>query len=209
MVLARSGWTRLGAGILLATAVIGCGGTPAASNAPAAAVSSAPSFAAPASIAPVPPAIATAASSAGSPASTEPVSSPPVIASASRKPRPSIDTAALAAYLDASIELLNAGDADLVASVSFVDPKAGDTALGTYAVAPSEERKELVPAGTYQLVFSEGAAATPAGSCTIVVADHDAYTFVAAPGAMMVSRAGSTPAAARDLFVATSSLCQG
>jgi hypothetical protein len=183
---------RLLTAALIATALAAC--TSAASPAP-------PSDSSP-SVAPTP----TATPSAGlGGAST---STPP--SAHTTKPRPSLDAKAIANLLTASITLIDVADTDLAAAVTYVDPSSGDSgSLGTRVVGPSEQIAESVPAGTYRIEFRLPASSATKQTCTIAVKDGAAFTFVAVPGAIAVSRMGYTPATAADLFVGSSPLCKG
>jgi hypothetical protein len=113
-----------------------------------------------------------------------------------------------AAYLTATIRLLDLADGDLAVTVSFVDPSSPQTQpLGVYTLGPSGQESDPVPPGTYRLDFRQPPGSTSGATCTITVTKGDVYTFVAIPGAVAVSRAGYAPTKAADLFVATSSLC--
>ncbi len=192
------------AGALLATVLVAllaaCSGS-SASSAPVGAVGSEPpTTAAESSAASEPPASPTEVASASAPASAP---------AASKKPRPSIDAQEIAAVLTSSITLLDVADTDFSATVTYIDPSSGTkAALGTYVVGASEHLSESVPAGTYQIDFRLPSTARTTLTCTIAVKDGGAFTFVAVPGAIAVSRGVATPASAADLFVATSSLCK-
>jgi hypothetical protein len=157
---------------------------------------------------PSPSPIATAASGTlpPGPAATRPAATRQPGASA--KPRPSFDSAAIAAYLTASITLFDLTDADLSVSVTYLDSGGQTASLGTYLLGSSEQIAHAVPAGTYRLDFRQPAGATTGSSCAIAVKDGAAFTFIAVPGAIAVSRSGFTPKTARDLFIATSPLCR-
>ena len=126
----------------------------------------------------------------------------------SAKPLPSIDQATLDALFTSSITLLNLADADLAVTVLYRESK-GETPfpLGSYALAFTDQQTYEVPAGIYDLQFAQPAGSTAGPSCTIELDDADAYTFVAIDGAVAIGRAGDAPTDARELFVATSSLC--
>ncbi len=124
------------------------------------------------------------------------------------KPLPSIDQAELDAFLTSSITLVDLADDDLAVTVAYVDLSSNDAIdLGTYALASTEQMTNQVPAGTYRLEFRQPADRTTGPSCTIEVSDADGYVFAAVRGAIAVSRTGTKPKDARELFVATSSLC--
>lgn len=123
-------------------------------------------------------------------------------------PRPSIDSAALSAYLTGRVTLLNVADADLAVTVTYVDPAGGQPqALGTYSVLTFGQQTSALPAATYRLDFRQPPGSATGLTCTIAVKNGQAFTFVAVPGAIAISRVGYTPTRGRDLFVATSSLC--
>lgn len=129
-------------------------------------------------------------------------------APSSPHPRPSFDSAAVSAYLTGKITLLNLADADLAATVTYIDPASGQSeALGTYSVQSFAQQTYALPPASYRLDFRQPPGSSTGPRCTIAVKDGQAYSFVAVPGAIAISRAGYTPANARDLFVATSSLC--
>jgi hypothetical protein len=124
-------------------------------------------------------------------------------------PRPSFDSTAVSAYFTGKITLLNLADADVGVTVTYVDPASGQSeALGTYAVPSFAQQTYALPPASYRLDFGQPPGSSTGLRCTIVVKDGQAYSFVAVPGAIAISRAGYTPANARDLFVATSSLCK-
>jgi hypothetical protein len=128
---------------------------------------------------------------------------------ASPHPRPSLDSAAITASLTGKITLLNLADADLAVTVTYIDPAGGASeSLGTYSIQSFSQQMNALPPATYRLDFRQPAGSSTGPRCTISVKDGQAYSFVAVPGAIAISRAGYKPASARDLFVATSSLCQ-
>jgi len=153
-----------------------------------------------------------AASAAASPvpSATEAASAAPASAGPSPKAKPSleIDLADIGEFLTAGITLLDLADTDLAVTVTYIDPGSGDSVgLGTYTLGPDDHLSNSVPPGTYRLDFRQPPDSTTGPTCTIEVGDTDAYSFVAVTGAVAVSRAGLTPTDARELFVATSSLC--
>jgi hypothetical protein len=182
--------------IALAAVVSACTAAPAASQA--------------AAVSPV-------ASPTASPSPTASESAPPVETLAptdppaptkSMKPLPSIDQAELDAIMTASITLIDLADADLSVTVGFVDP--GSTKpidLGTYALGSTDQLTNQVPPGTYRLEFRQPTDSKTGPTCTIKVADGDAFTFAAVDGAVAISKTGTVPKAVADLFIATSSLC--
>jgi hypothetical protein len=126
----------------------------------------------------------------------------------STKPLPSIDQSELDAVMTASITLIDLAEADLAVSVGFVDPDSTKPIdLGTYALGFSDQLTNQVPPGTYRLDFRQPADSKGGPTCTIEIGDGDALTFAAIDGAIAISKSGTAPKAARDLFVATSSLC--
>jgi hypothetical protein len=128
--------------------------------------------------------------------------------STSAIPRPSIDQAELDAYLTSSITFIDLADDDLAVIVSLVDPSSEESFdLGTYTVASTEQMTHQVPPGTYLLDFRQPADGTSGSTCTIEISDTESYVFAAVDGAIAISRAGATPTDARELFVATSTLC--
>jgi len=162
-----------------------------ASSPPATAAPTAPPTASP-SEAPTPP----------------PTASPSAAPSASARPRPSIDQADLDAILTSSITLLDLADDDLAVMVAYVDPDSDEAIdLGTYSLAFAEQQTNQVPPGVYRLDFRQPVDDATGATCTIDLSDGEAYTFAAIDGGVAVSRAGDTPTDARELFVATSSLC--
>jgi hypothetical protein len=58
-----------------------------------------------------------------------------------------------------------------------------------------------------RLDFRQPADSAIGTTCTIEIADGDAYVFAAVEGAIAITLAGEKPSAPGDLFVATSSLC--
>lgn len=192
--------------IVLAGLTASCGGAAGPSAAPPTTVSSPADSAAPSgppesaapSPAPETPAVVVTAnpSADASPAPSSP------------HPRPSLDSAALSAYFTGTITLLNLADADLAVTVTYIDPASGQSeALGTYSVQSFAQQTNALPPASYRLDFRQPPDSSTGPRCTIAVKDGQAYSFVAVPGAIAISRAGYTPAHARDLFVATSSLC--
>ena len=128
--------------------------------------------------------------------------------SKSARPRPSIDQADLDAFLTSSITLLDLADADLAVTVAYIDPDSDEAIdVGTYTVGFTEQQTNQVPPGKYRLEFRKPADVAKGPTCTIELADGEAYTFAAIDGGVAVSRAGDSPADARELFVGTSSLC--
>lgn len=183
---------RASATVALVTALAACSGAPAPSQ--VAAVSPV------ASLAPTAPPTPTA--------SQPPAASPLPAPSTSHKPIPSIDQAELDAIMTASITLIDLADADLAVTVAYVDPGSAEAFdLGTYSLKFTEQLTNQLPAGTYRLDFRQPAASKTGPTCTIEVADGEAFTFAAIDGAVAISKTGATPKAVRDLFVATSSLC--
>ncbi len=92
--------------------------------------------------------------------------------------------------------------------VAYVDPGGDDSiSLGTYSLASTDQLSNQVPAGTYRLDFRQPADSKTGPTCTIEIADGDAYVFAAVDGAIAITLAGEEPSAPGDLFVATSSLC--
>ena len=65
-----------------------------------------------------------------------------------------------------------------------------------------------VPPGTYRLEFRQPADSVAGSSCTIEIGDTDGYVFAAVQDAVAISRTGIAPTEAKELFGATSSLCQ-
>ncbi len=188
----RARW--VGLGILIAASIAACGGAAAPSVAPSVAVATPPSAA---------PTVAPA-----SPAATEsiaPIATP--APSRSHRPLPSIDQTELDAYLTSSITLLDLAEGDLSVAVGYLDTTSGEAIdLGTYDLSSNEQRTDQVPPGTFKLEFRTPGTAKPQ-ACTIEIGDKDAITFVAIEGAVAIGKAGSKPAAVKELFVATSSLC--
>jgi len=139
----------------------------------------------------------------------QPSDSPAPISSASRAPLPSFDQAQLSAYLTSSITLIDLADDDLSVDVSYLDPSSDQSvSLGSYALGATDQMTNQVPPGTYRLVFHQPAGSSNGPICTIEVTDAGGYIFAAIPGAIAISRTGSRPKDAGDLFVATSSLCR-
>lgn len=193
---------RASATVALVTALAACSGAPAPSQVAAVSPVASPT-ASPAPTASQSPAVSPSPASSDTLAPTE---SP--APSTSHKPIPSIDQAELDAIMTASITLIDLADADLAVTVAYVDPgsaKAFD--LGTYSLKFTEQLTNQLPAGTYRLDFRQPAASKTGPTCTIEVADGEAFTFAAIDGAVAISKTGATPKAVRDLFVATSSLC--
>lgn len=187
---------RASAIVALAAVLAACSAAPAVSQAAAA-----PSTASPSALSSV------AASPSPSPSDTlAPTSSP--APSRSTKPLPSIDQAELDAIMTSSITLIDLADDDLAVVVAYVDPDSAKSIdLGTYSLAFTDQLTNQVPPGTYRLEFHQPAASKTGPTCTIDVADREAYTFAAVNGAVAISKAGAAPKAVRDLFIATSSLC--
>lgn len=130
-------------------------------------------------------------------------------APSSPHPRPTFDSAAMAAYLTGKITLLNLADVDLAVTVTYIDPASKQSqALGTFTVQSFAQQTNDLPPASYRLDFRQPPDSPTGPRCTIVVKDGQAYSFVAVAGGIAISRAGYAPATARDLFVATSSLCR-
>lgn len=183
--------------ILLAALTASCGGAASPPIAAPMTVSSPPDTAAPSG----PPGGAAPSSALATVAVTRAPSSPHA--------RPSFDAAAVSAYLTGKVTLLNLGDADLAVTVTYIDPAGGQSmALGTYSVQSFGEQTNALPPASYRLDFRQPPGSSTGPTCTISVKDGQAYSFVAVPGAIAISRAGYTPTNARDVFVATSSLCK-
>jgi hypothetical protein len=120
-----------------------------------------------------------------------------------------IDLAELDAYLTSSITLLDLADDDLAATVTYLDPGSeASVALGTYTLGSMDQMTNSVPPGTYRLDFRQPPDSTTGPSCTIEIADAEGYVFAAVEDAVAISRTGTTQTDARELFVATSSLCR-
>lgn len=171
-----------------------CGGTAVSSSAPT--VSPAPS--------PAP-------TATPAPSATETPSAAPASPAPSPRVRPSlaIDLAELGAYLTSSITLVDLAETDLAVTVAYVDPDSGDSAsLGTYTLGSMEQLTNSVPPGTYRLDFRQPADSPAGPSCTIEIGDADSYVFAAIESAVAIARTGNAPTETRELFVATSSLCQ-
>jgi hypothetical protein len=175
---------------MFALAVAACGGGAAPTSVPTASIS--PTSAPVASAAPT--------------EAVVPAESP--APSTSAIPRPSIDQAQLDAFLTSSITLIDLADDDLAVIVSYVDPSSDKPFdLGTYTLASTEQMTNQVPPGTYLLEFRQPADSTSGSTCTIEISDTDSYVFAAINGAIAINRTGATPTDARELFVATSTLC--
>lgn len=155
-----------------------------------------------------PPASSVADAPTPSPAAT--ASAVPPTRTPSPRPRPSldIDPAELDAYLTSSITFLDLADEDLAVVVLYLDPSSDvPLPLGTYTLESMDQLTNEAPPGTYLLEFHQPADSTSATSCTIEVADTQGYVFAALGDAIAISTTGSAPTDARELFVATSSLC--
>jgi len=129
---------------------------------------------------------------------------------ATPRPRPSleVDLEEVAAYLTASITLLDLADEGLAVDVLYVDSSGGAPfPVGTYTLEPQEQSTNAVPPGVYELTFRQPSTATSGATCTIEVGETDGYIFAALGDAIAVTRTGGTPTEAAELFVATSSLC--
>lgn len=148
-----------------------------------------------------------ASAAPGSPAPVAPADPP---ATGSARPRPSIDPAQLAAFLTATITVIDVADADLAVTVSYVDQENGTaTALGTYPVGALEQLTNAVAAGRYRLDFRLPAGGVSGPRCTIDIADMVAVRFIAASAdAIAVTRTGTKPKTAADLLVSSSPLCK-
>jgi hypothetical protein len=110
--------------------------------------------------------------------------------------------------LTSSITLLNLADADLGVVVAYGEADTDEAIdLGTYTVGFTEQQTNDVPPGVYRLEFHQPADGATASTCTIDLADGEAYTFVAIDGAIALTRTGDAPTDAGELFVATSSVC--
>ena len=180
--------------LALVALLAACGGAAVPSSAPTASPARSPSS------------TATPAASAIETPSAAPASPAP-----SPRVRPSlaIDLAELDAYLTSSITLIDLAETDLAVTVAYVDPDSGDSAsLGTYTLESMDQMTHSVPPGTYRLDFRQPADSPAGPSCTIEIADADGYVFAAVDDAVAIGRTGTTPTDARELFVATSSLCQ-
>jgi len=176
--------------IMVALAVAACGGGAAPTSVPSASAN--PTSAPVASAAPT--------------EAVVPAESP--TPSTSAIPRPSIDQAELDVFLTSSITFIDLADADLAVIVSYVDPSSDDSFdFGTYTLASSEQMTNQVPSGTYLLAFRQPPGSTSESTCKIEISDAESYVFAAVDGAIAISRAGATPTDARELFVATSTLC--
>jgi len=145
------------------------------------------------------------------PSATETPSATPASPAPSPRVRPSlaIDLAELGAYLTSSITLVDLAETDLAVTVAYVDPDSGDSAsLGTYTLGSMEQMTNSVPPGTYRLDFRQPADSPAGPSCTIEIGDADGYVFAAIENSVAIARTGAAPTETRELFVATSSLCQ-
>jgi hypothetical protein len=193
--------------IVLAALTASCSGAASPSGAPPTTVSSPAETAAPSG----PPDGATPSPALETPIAVA-TAGPTAAASrapSSLRPRPSLDSAAVSAYLTGNVTLLNLADADLAVTVTYIDPDSGQSvALGTYTVQSFAQQTNALPPASYRLDFRQPPDSSTGPRCTIAVKDGQAYSFVAVPGAIAISRAGYTPADARDLFLATSSLCE-
>ncbi len=190
----RARW--VGLGILIAASIAACGGAAAPSVAPSVVVATPPSAA---------PTFAPASPASAATESIAPTATP--APSRSHRPLPSIDQTELDAYLTSSITLLDLAEGDLSVVVAYLDTTSGEAIdLGTYDLSSNEQRTDQVPPGTFKLEFRTPGTAKPQ-ACTIEIGDKDAITFVAIEGAVAIGKAGSKPAAIKELFVATSSLC--
>ena len=130
-------------------------------------------------------------------------------ASTSSRPRPSIDSAELAAYLTASLSLFDVADESVAVTVTYVDPDSGPIEFGSYTLDPGDQLSHAVPPGAYRIGFRVASAAGKAPTCNVDVKDGAAITFfVASADAIAVTRTGYKPREPADLFVATSSLCK-
>ncbi len=228
-------WVRIGSGIVLVGLVGACAGaapppslapaqtspiaaeasasaaatmpaTAPSANAPTAAATPTKPSAAPATPRPSPLASATTTPSLATPVATRPASTRRPASSA--KPRPSVDQAAVAEFLTATITFLDLADTDVGVGVTYLDTASGESVeLGAYTLASSEQIAKGVPAGRYRLDFRLSSPGGGGPPCTIDVTDGAAWTFVAVPGAIAVNRHGFNPASAGDLFVASSPLC--
>ena len=144
-------WARAGAAMVLVTLLAGC--SPTSVPATAAPTPVGPADTVPASSSPSATPIAAAPTAHPTPSfspaaakSTAPSRVPPSPARASRAPGPSVDPSAIAAYLTATITLLDLSDAGLAVGVTYIDPASGQTAdLGTYSLASSERLSNSVP----------------------------------------------------------------
>lgn len=93
--------------------------------------------------------------------------------------------------------------------VTYLDPDTQDPfPLGTYALDSMDQMTNSVPPGTYRLEFRQPSSSATGPSCTIEIADADAYVFAAVRDAVAISRLGTTPTSAGEVFIATSSLCR-
>jgi hypothetical protein len=146
------------------------------------------------------------------PALTTAPSDPIATVAPSPRPRPSldIDPAEVDAYLTSSITFLDLADEDLAVVVTYIDPSS-DTPLplGTYRLDSMGQVTNEAPPGAYVLEFFQPASSTTSTSCAIEIADDEAYVFAALGDAIAISATNSSPTDARELFVATSSLCTG
>jgi hypothetical protein len=125
------------------------------------------------------------------------------------KPLPSIDQAELDAYLTSSITLIDLADDDLAVTVSYVDPGSEQSiGLGTYSLESMDQMTNQVPPGSYRLEFRQPANSAAGPACAIEISDADGYVFAVVQDAIAISRTGVKPKDARELFVATSSLCR-
>lgn len=174
-----------------------CGGAAVSSSAPTAS--------------PATPAPSSAPTATPAPLASETPSAVPASPAPSPRVRPSlaIDLAELGAYLTSSITLVDLAETDLAVTVAYVDSDSGDSAsLGTYTLGSMEQLTNSVPPGTYRLDFRQPADSPAGPSCTIEVGDADGYVFAAIENSVAIARTGAAPTETRELFVATSSLCQ-
>ncbi len=123
-------------------------------------------------------------------------------------PRPSIDSAELAAYLTANLSLFDVADGSVTVAVTYVDPDSGPFEFGSYSLASGEQLTHAVPPGAYRISFRVDGATGKAPTCSVDVKDGATITFfVASADAIAVTRSGFKAKKPADLFVATSSLC--
>ena len=154
---------------------------------------------------PLEPSPSPAASPSASPSQVAEASEAPT----SSHPRPSIDSAELAAYLTANLSLFDVADESVTVTVTYVDPDSGPFEFGSYSLGSGEQLTHAVPPGAYRISFRVDGASGKAPTCSVDVKDGATITFfVASADAIAITRNGYKPKKPADLFVATSSLCK-
>jgi hypothetical protein len=125
-------------------------------------------------------------------------------ATASGDASPTID---LRPFLTATLTLINLAETTLTVTATFIDTSEGsESTLGTFEAASLQATTQSLPPGRYRLDFTYGS--TLAGTCTLDVAENNAFQFAAITRGVAITRSGVEPTDPDEVLVATSSLCR-